>query len=49
VPLDEFDPAVLAAEIKDTEEDAADTKDDWERDKLVHRVDQLKQLQAALA
>jgi F-type H+-transporting ATPase subunit epsilon len=49
VPLDEFDPAVLAAEIKDTEEDAADTKDDWQRDKLAHRLDQLKQLQAALA
>jgi F-type H+-transporting ATPase subunit epsilon len=49
VPLDEFDRSVLAAEIKDVEEDAADTKDDWERDKLAHRLAQLKELQAALA
>jgi F-type H+-transporting ATPase subunit epsilon len=49
VPLDEFDRSVLAAQIKDVEEDAADAKDDWERDKLGHRVHQLKELQAALA
>src|SRR5215470_7215191 len=49
VPLDEFDRAVLAAQIKDVEEDAADAKDDWERDKLAHRVAQLKELQAALS
>jgi F-type H+-transporting ATPase subunit epsilon len=49
VPVGEFDRAVLAGEIKDTEEDAADAKDGWQRDKLAHRLDQLKALQAALA
>jgi F-type H+-transporting ATPase subunit epsilon len=49
VPFDDFDPAVLAGEIKDIEEDVADTKDDWQRDKLAHRLDQLKALQAALS
>jgi F-type H+-transporting ATPase subunit epsilon len=49
VPVEDFDPAVLAGEIKDTEEDVADTKDDWQRDKLAHRLDQLKALQAALS
>ena len=48
VPIEEFDRDVLAGEIKDTEEDLADTKDDWQRDKLAHRLDQLKALQAAL-
>jgi F-type H+-transporting ATPase subunit epsilon len=49
VPADDFDIAWLLAEIKDTEEDVADTKDDWQRDKLTRRLDQLKALQAALA
>ena len=49
VPVDEFDRAVLAGEIKDTEEDAADATDDRLRDKLNHRLDRLKALQAALA
>ena len=49
VPLEEFDRAVLAGEIKDTEEDVADSTDGWQRDKLAHRLDQLKALQAALA
>jgi F-type H+-transporting ATPase subunit epsilon len=48
VPLEEFDRAVLAGEIKDTEEDVADATDGWRRDKLAHRLDQLKALQAAL-
>ena len=48
VPLEDFDRAVLVAEIKDTEEDVADTKDDWRRDKLAHRLEQLKTLQAAI-
>jgi F-type H+-transporting ATPase subunit epsilon len=48
VPVEEFDRAVLAGEIKDTEEDVADTTDGWRRDKLAHRLDQLKALQAAL-
>ena len=33
---EDFDAAVLADEIKDTEEDVADAKDDWKRDKLAH-------------
>jgi len=49
VAVEDFDLAVLAGEIKDTEEDVADTKDDWQRDKLAHRLDQLKALQAALS
>jgi F-type H+-transporting ATPase subunit epsilon len=48
VPLEEFDLAVLAGAIKDTEEDVADTKDDWRRDKLARRLDQLRALHAAL-
>jgi F-type H+-transporting ATPase subunit epsilon len=48
VPVDEFDVAVLAGVIKDTEEDVADETDDWKRDKLSHKLDQLKALQAAL-
>src|SRR5882757_4920553 len=34
VPADDFDPAVLAGVIKDTEEDVADAKENWQRDKL---------------
>jgi F-type H+-transporting ATPase subunit epsilon len=49
VPVEEFDRDVLAGEIKDTEEDAADSKDDWQRDKLARRLEQLKALQAALS
>jgi F-type H+-transporting ATPase subunit epsilon len=49
VPVEEFDRDVLADEIKDTEEDAADSKDDWQRDKLARRLEQLKALQAALS
>jgi F-type H+-transporting ATPase subunit epsilon len=49
VPRDEFDVAVLAGEIKDTEEDVADEQDAWKRDKLANRLAQLKALQAALA
>ncbi len=48
VPQDEFDPTVLASVIKDTEEDIAKTTDGWRRDKLSHKVDQLKALQAEL-
>jgi F-type H+-transporting ATPase subunit epsilon len=49
VPEDDFDHAMLAGEIKNTEEDAADAKDDAQRDKLVHRLEELKALQAALS
>jgi F-type H+-transporting ATPase subunit epsilon len=49
VPVEEFDQAVLAGEIKDAEEDFADVTDGWQRDKLAHRLEQLKALQAALS
>jgi F-type H+-transporting ATPase subunit epsilon len=48
VPRDEFDPTVLAGVIKDTEGDIAKATDGWRRDKLAHKVDQLKALQAEL-
>jgi len=48
VPVADFDPAVLAGEIKDTEEDLADATDGPQRDKLANRLDQLKALQVAL-
>jgi F-type H+-transporting ATPase subunit epsilon len=48
VPVEDFDRDVLAGEIKDTEEDAVDAKDDWQRDKLARKIEQLKALQAAL-
>jgi hypothetical protein len=34
--------------IKDTEEDVADEKDGWTRDKLAQKLDRLRALQAAL-
>ena len=48
VPIEEFDAAALAGVIKDTEEDVGDATDDWKRDKLAHKLAQLKALQAAL-
>ena len=48
VPVEEFDPAVLAGVIKDTEEDAADAKDEAQRDKLADKLDKLRALQVAL-
>jgi F-type H+-transporting ATPase subunit epsilon len=48
VPREDFDVAVLAGEIKDTEEDVADEQDARTRDKLAHKLAQLKALQAAL-
>ena len=47
-PRDDFDTAMLAAEIKDAEEDLADTADEAQRDKLVRRLEQLSALRAAL-
>jgi F-type H+-transporting ATPase subunit epsilon len=46
---EDFDSATLAAEIRDAEEDAADSADEAQRDRLARRLDQLKSLQAALA
>ena len=43
-----FDMALLASEIKDTEEDVADEADEADRDKLARRLEQLKSLQAAV-
>jgi F-type H+-transporting ATPase subunit epsilon len=48
VPREDFDVAVLAGVIKDTEEDVADEQDARKRDKLAHKLAQLKALQAAL-
>jgi F-type H+-transporting ATPase subunit epsilon len=45
---EDFDLESLADDIRDTEEDVADCKDDEQRDKLVRRLDQLRTLQAAL-
>jgi F-type H+-transporting ATPase subunit epsilon len=49
VPVEEFDVSLLAGEIKDLQEDVADEKDDWKRDKLAHRLAQLEGLQTALS
>jgi F-type H+-transporting ATPase subunit epsilon len=48
VPIEDFDRATLAELIKDTQEDAADTADPWQRDKLSRRLDQLRALQSAI-
>jgi F-type H+-transporting ATPase subunit epsilon len=48
VPREDFDVAVLSGQIKDTEEDVADEQDARKRDKLAHKLAQLKALQAAL-
>jgi len=49
VPLEEYDRSLLAAVIKDTEEDVADSTDGWQRDKLARRLQQLQALQEALS
>jgi F-type H+-transporting ATPase subunit epsilon len=49
VPLEEFDRASLSGQIKDLEEDVADATDGQQRDKLGHRLEQLKALQNALS
>jgi F-type H+-transporting ATPase subunit epsilon len=48
MPVDDVDAAVLAGEIKDTEEDVADASDDAARDKLRLKLDQLRAVQAVL-
>src|SRR5690242_17801337 len=48
-PRDDFDTTMLAAEIKDAEEDVADASNDAQRDKLARRLEQLRTLQAAVA
>ena len=49
VAREDFDTATLANEIKDTEEDVADSTNQAQRDKLARHLEQLKTLQAALA
>jgi F-type H+-transporting ATPase subunit epsilon len=49
VAREDFDLDSLASDIKDAEEDVADSTDGAQRDKLVRRLDQLRALQAALA
>ena len=48
VARQDFDLAMLSAEIKDAEEDIADAKDEAQRDKLARHLAQLKALQDAL-
>jgi F-type H+-transporting ATPase subunit epsilon len=48
VPVEEVDPAAIADEIKDVEEDLADAKDDHTRDRLATKLEQLKAVQEAL-
>jgi len=48
VPVEEVDPAAIAGEISDNEEDLAEAKDDRTRDRLTIKLDQLKAVQAAL-
>ena len=48
VPVEELDPARLAQEIRDAEEDVADAQTDEVRLRHQTRLDQLRALQAAL-
>ena len=48
-PAEEFDPATIAAAIKDAEEDVADAKSDVVRDKACQRLEQLQTLGQLLA
>ena len=47
--VDEVDPAMLAQDIKDAEEDVADAKDGVAKDAAQLRLYQLKEVQTALA
>ena len=49
MPVEDFDRASLATQIKDTEEDVADATEDAERDAAREKLEQLKALDAALA
>ena len=48
IPLAEVDPAMIAQEVKDAEEDVADAKDGATRDAAELRLHQLKEVQAAI-
>ncbi|MBX6426744.1 MAG: F0F1 ATP synthase subunit epsilon [Variibacter sp.] len=49
VPVESLDSARLAEEIKNTEEDVADTTDEHQRDRLRRKLEQLRAVQAAVA
>jgi F-type H+-transporting ATPase subunit epsilon len=48
IPLDEVDPAMLAQQVQNAEEDVADAKDGAVRDAAALRLHQLREVQAAL-
>jgi F-type H+-transporting ATPase subunit epsilon len=48
-PVAEVDPAAIAGAIKDATEDLADAKDEATRDRIRHKLDNLRALQEALA
>jgi F-type H+-transporting ATPase subunit epsilon len=48
IPLDEVDAALLAQEVKNAEEDVADAKDGATKDAAELKLQQLKEVQAAL-
>ena len=49
MPVEDFDRASLASQIKDAEEDVADATEDAERDAAREKLEQLKALDTALA
>ena len=49
VPVEDFDRSSLESQIKDTEEDVTDARDDAARDDAREKLEQLKALDAALA
>ena len=49
VPVEDVDSAVLAGEMRDAEEDAADAKEGPARDRLRQKLEQLRAVQDALA
>lgn len=48
IPLAEVDPAMLAQDVKDAEEDVADAKDGATKDAAELRLHQLREVQTAL-
>ena len=48
-PIEQFDQTALSADINTAQEDLADAKDDWSRDKASLRLAQLEQLRSALS
>jgi len=48
MPVEDVDAEVIAGEIRDAEEDVADTTDEARRDKLRTKLEQLRAVQAVL-